>query len=45
MLLFAFVFVSGGLLILTQMGLPIAFGQMIGNETAGGNAVGGFTGP
>jgi hypothetical protein len=44
MLLFAFVFVSGGLLILTQMGLPIAFGQTIGNETAGGNAVGGSQG-
>ena len=40
-LLFAFVFASGGL-ILTQMGsLPVAFGQTIGNETAGGNATGG----
>jgi hypothetical protein len=40
-LLFAFVFASGGL-ILTQMGsLPVAVGQTIGNETAGGNATGG----
>jgi hypothetical protein len=44
MLLFAFVFVSGGLLILTQMDLPAAFGQTIGNETAGGSAVGGSQG-
>jgi len=44
MLLFAFVFASGGL-ILTQMGsLPVAFGQTIGNETAGGNATGGSQG-
>jgi hypothetical protein len=44
MLLFACVFASV-VLIFAQVGsLPVAFGQTIGNETAGGNATGGSQG-
>ena len=44
MLLFAFVFAASGLVLAQTDSLPIAFGQTIGNETAGGNAVGGSQG-
>jgi hypothetical protein len=44
MLLFAFVFAASGLVLAQTDSLSIAFGQTIGNETAGGNAVGGSQG-
>ena len=43
-LLFAFVFAASGLVLAQTDFLPITFGQTIGNETAGGNAVGGSQG-
>ena len=44
MLLVAVVFAASALVLAQTDSLPIAFGQTIGNETAGGNAVGGSQG-